>query len=118
MDANAPHHRRKLTRCPVANTVDVYNVLQGALLGRLVNVHREGLMLMSDTPIVTNHLYHLKLMLPTPLLGVDVIELTADCLWSRSIEGSTACWSGFHVIDISEKNLQLVEHLVDQFSEQ
>lgn len=107
------HYERRLERRAVAGVVEVYDTNRDIYVGRLVNIHSEGLMLMGDVALEPDHVYQLDLQLPTPLMGESTIHLGVDCLWVRDPEGSTAIWSGCHIIDASEKAHQQIEALLD-----
>lgn len=107
------HYQRRLERKAISGVVEIYDTNRDFYVGRLVNIHCEGLMLMGDVALEPEHVYQLDLQLPTPLLDESVIHLGVDCLWVRDPEGSTTAWSGCHIIDASEKARQQIEALLE-----
>ncbi len=110
------HYERRLKRHSVHGVVEVYDSNRDLYVGRLVNVHSEGLMLMGEVLLESDHVYQLDLQLPTPLRGDKVIHLGVDCLWVRSSDESTTNWSGFHIIDLSEKAREQISDLMMQMT--
>ncbi len=103
MNDQQPHtEQRRLQRHRLNVPVVVSDCNRNLQLGRLVDIHREGLMLMGDQPLQVDHVYQLDLHLPEPLEGLETLHLGVDCLWTRCDEGSSSHWSGFQIIDLSE----------------
>ena len=72
------NERRKLERHHVSNSLEVYDLDSGELLGRVVDLHTEGLMLLSERPIELNRSWALQVNLPMNLNGVS---------WTRKVAG-------------------------------
>jgi hypothetical protein len=70
-------NRRRQQRWPLFLYLRVYDVDGGALLGHMVDVHDEGMMLVSRAPIPLDHDYHLKVELPTEMASREPIRLRA-----------------------------------------
>jgi hypothetical protein len=109
--------QRKLPRHVLSGPVNVYDRASQSFLGRLVNVHTEGLMIMGNHPFTADCIYQLDLQLPQAIDGCDMIPLGVDCLWSRS-EDTHVHWAGCKIIDASEEALNQIEKLIKFFSEQ
>ena len=92
---------RKLKRHTVDSTIDVYDTLREASVGRLVNIHSRGLMLMGSVRLEPDHLYQFDLHLPEAVNGRDKIHLGVDCLWVREADDSDKHWAGCQIIDKS-----------------
>ena len=105
-------NQRKLRRVEVHQNIDVFNLISGLSVGRLVNIHREGLMIIGDSDMKADSLYQLSLRLPEPIEGQKEILLGVDCLWVRASEDQHQHWTGFHIIDISAQGLALIDSLV------
>lgn len=115
MDDNQKQDLRSLQRHALSEPVDVFDRLSQSLLGRLVNIHREGLMVMGSYPFDAERLYLLELKLAESINGRASIPLGVDCLWSRS-EESQMHWAGFKIIDASEEALGDIDTLIFAFS--
>jgi len=110
------HYERRLERHAISGVVEVYDANRDIYVGRLVNIHTEGLMLMGDSVMESDHVYQLDLQLATPLCGAETIHLGVDCLWVRNSEESSTHWSGYHIIDLSDLARQQIESLVSQLN--
>jgi hypothetical protein len=93
--------------------VDVHDAVNRIYLGRLVNIHQEGLMILGGEQLPHNNLYQLELQLSQPINGHDHIALGVDCIWSRRDEESTMFWAGCKVIDISDEALMDLAALIE-----
>ncbi len=115
MSETERHYERRLERCTVNSVVEVYDTNRDVYVGRLVNIHAEGLMLMGDAVMESDHVYQLDLQLPKAVCGEKTIHLGVDCLWVRTPEESTVKWSGFHIIDLSDLAREQIDALLEEF---
>ena len=104
--------QRRLQRHRLNVPVEVFDSNRNLRLGRLVDIHRQGLMLLGDQPLQVDSLYQLELRLPEPLQGDAVLLLGVDCLWTRGEEGASSHWSGLQIIDLSEHAERQIDDLV------
>ncbi len=102
-DIQQPSGRRR-ERYTLSEDVSVFDQNSNTLLGSLVNIHEDGLMLMSTSPLLlADHLYQLSIRLPEDILDSDELDVGVDCLWVKRSEDSSAIqWAGCQIIDISE----------------
>lgn len=117
MTDSSRSYERKLKRHEIADIIDVYDSVQDIYLGRLVNIHAEGLMLMGDVSLSADKLYQLALHLPEPVNGRSKVDVGVDCLWTRHSEDSAKHWSGCQIIDISTEGLEDIAGLVERLGE-
>lgn len=110
-------HDRELERHVIHGDVDVYDSLRDRYLGRLVNIHTQGLMVMGDWALEEDHLYSLDLHLPEPINDQLVIHLGVDCLWTREADLADKYWMGFAIIDASTEALSAIQRLVERLGE-
>jgi len=105
-------NQRRLSRRAIQQSITIVDVMTDQVLGRLVNIHREGFMLVGTGPVTVDSLYQLSLQLSVPVNGQNQIAVGGDCLWTRADEGGSQHWAGFHIIDISAQSLELIDALV------
>jgi len=105
-------NQRRLSRRAIQQRITIIDVMTEQVLGRLVNIHREGFMLVGARPVAVDSLYQLSLRLSVPVNGQSQIAVGGDCLWARTDDGSSQYWAGFHIIDISAQGLELIDLLV------
>ncbi len=109
-------NKRRLTRHPVDEGVVVKDEVTGAIVGRLANIHTEGLMVMGDMALVPENLYQLSLYLPKEISGHRYIGLGVDCLWVRDSgsESAPVFWSGCQIIDCSAEARAVLTGLIEE----
>jgi len=111
------NNQRALRRHQLSGVVEVYDVADASYLGRLVNIHSEGLMLMGDVLMSIDKLYQLTVNLPQPLIVNDKvfkkIDIAIDCLWVRESGDGSPHWAGCRIIDASDEPLAVVDKLVE-----
>jgi hypothetical protein len=108
--------QRRLPRYVLSGPVNVYDRVSQSFLGRLANVHTEGLMIMGNHPFIADCIYELDLQLPEPIEGCEMIPIGVDCLWSRS-EDTHLHWAGCKIIDASEEARRSIQTLIELFGE-
>lgn len=104
--------RRRKQRRRVLAEVSVRCEDTGDVLGTLVDLTREGLMLVGGRRIVPGRLFRLELLLPAAIEGNDRIELSARSLWTCRQPASTQRLTGFGDLAIDAANRTLLDHLL------
>ena len=108
--------RRSRERVHVGESVKVIDMMRDKELGKLVNLHQEGFMLISSERIEEGSLYQLRF---TPLPPADTLPeviVGAECLWVSKTDSGDQIWAGFHIMDLAEADLQRIEFLTKRFS--
>lgn len=108
---------RALQRHGIQDDVDVYDNLRDVYIGRLVNIHTQGLMIMGDVPMEEDKLYKLDLHLPEAINEHTSIHLGVDCLWTRNADHNGKHWAGFTIIDLSPQAAEDIRLLVEQLGQ-
>ena len=67
----------------MSSSLEVFDLDTGDHLGRVVDLHEEGLMLLSNRPVDLNRAFSLQVNLPMTLNGVNEFLLDAESLWNR-----------------------------------
>lgn len=107
-------HDRELERHNIHGDVDVYDSLRDLYIGRLVNIHAQGLMVVSDIALEEDRIYTLDLHLPEPVNEQLTIQLGVDCLWARDADLSGKRWMGFSIIDVSPQSSESIRALIER----
>lgn len=107
--------RRKLERHHVSSSLEVYDLDSGQLLGRVVDLHAEGLMLLSETPIELDRTWALQVNLPMTLNGVSEFTLDAESRWKRESIGGQQFWTGLQFTNLPDESRQCIEKMVSSF---
>jgi hypothetical protein len=105
--------KRKSSRKIVDEVLEVSDQITSARLGRVVNISAEGLMLLTQEPVVAGSIYQLKMELPTTD-GDDpqTIAFGAEAVWTTEASQPESFWTGFRIIDISSDDVLLIDELI------
>jgi hypothetical protein len=111
-DLTPQNYDRALHRHTVSNDVDVYDSLRDIYLGRLVNIHAQGLMLVGDVPLEEDRLYELDMHIPDVGDLRKVVRIGVDCLWTRAADQNGKHWTGFNIIDSTPQAAEIINELI------
>lgn len=106
------YEKRKLERKTVSTSLEVYDLDTGDHLGRVVDLHTEGLMLLSDKPIDLFKRFALQVSLPMTLNGLTEFFLDAESLWQRESLAGGQYWTGLHFTQLPEASRTCIEKMV------
>jgi len=115
MHTPSPQDRRKLKRRHVIFYSRVFNRNTGALLGHLMDITVEGLMLISETPIETGILYHLRMDLPEDVMAKAFLRFDVHCLWCKPDINPAFYNAGFKVLNMAQEDIDLIENMIDEY---
>ncbi|MEE9412757.1 MAG: PilZ domain-containing protein [Methylococcales bacterium] len=110
--------RRQYKRSRSPQLLTVIDIYADQQIGTLVDLSLGGILMMAMQPIPLHRVFQLQVKLPEKILGSDTIEFGAESVWGDPPEQMGTCWSGFHIIDISEENKALVTELVERWSQE
>jgi hypothetical protein len=85
-------------------------------VGVLVNVSTNGFMLASEGHHPDSGALHQLKLLETDSQALN-ITLGARCLWEDEASAEDTYWSGFEIIDISEKDQQILNNYIESLKE-
>jgi|TARA_R110000822_G_scaffold66105_8_gene161574 hypothetical protein len=104
--------KRRLERHIVSSSLEVYNLDTGQHLGRVVDLHSEGLMLLSDQPVELFQHYALQISLPMTLNGMKEFFVDAESLWRRESIAGGQHWTGMHFVKIPDEARHCIDRMV------
>jgi len=107
--------RRKLQRRQLIYYLRVFDRDTGELLGHLVDITTEGVMLISEAPLQTGKVFHLKMRLPEQMSGSKEIAFDAVSKWSKKDINPDFYDTGFQFVDIRAENKEFIEDLIYEF---
>ena len=105
--------KRRAIRRDVAVDLPLVDVNTGRVVGDLANISYEGFMILSNRDVAQNSVFQLSLALPKRINGVDAIYFGAESLWCSPSGKSSKFWVGFHLIDISKQDFQILQLFVE-----
>lgn len=91
-------NKRHIERHQLPCVLKVFNRITGQAIGQLGNASEDGLMLISQLPVLVGPDYDLQLRLPLLGGGHQFVNLTASCLWCREDQTPGHYDSGFMLL--------------------
>jgi hypothetical protein len=108
--------KRRLKRRNLILYLPIENMTDGSEFGRLVDVTREGLMSISPDQKEVGKIFSLKLSLPTTIGGEIELLLDGKAVWCRKDVNPEYYVTGIQFHDVSKKNTDVIELLIDYFA--
>ncbi len=84
-------------------------------IGHMVDISTEGMMLISEDPIKTDHVFELRMVLPVEIEGSREIIFFAKSKWCGEDENPDFYNTGFQLINLSPEHIKVIEYLVQKF---
>lgn len=106
------YEKRRLERTKLSTSLEVYDLDTGDHLGRVVDLHAEGLMLLSEQPIDLYRHFALQVSLPMTLNGLTEFFLDAESLWNRESIAGGQYWTGLHFTHLPDESRSCIEKMV------
>lgn len=106
---------RRLPRKKVDEPLEIFNAITNASLGSLVNITVEGFLLYSKTAITTGSIHQFVMPLPRTIDNYDKVSFGAEAVWTSTLEETNSHWSGFHIIDISDQERDVIGKLIEDW---
>lgn len=101
--------QRRARRKHVAEVIEVGNAITGAPMGRIGNLSRTGLMLISHEPVREDALYQLSFALPAPNGRMRTLEVGVHEQWSEPAAVPGQYWAGFRIIALGEDDAAVLD---------
>lgn len=108
-------NKRKMKRRHLIYYLRVFDVKTGQLIGHLVDITAEGVMLISDKPIETGKDYQFRMALPSEIFNTEELIFNAHSVWCRRDVNPDFFACGLRISDISEQDLDIIDHLITNF---
>jgi hypothetical protein len=116
LDGDLSMLNRRIKRHQLPCFLQVSNRYTGKTLGFLGNISEEGLMLISDLPLLVGAVFALSLQVPGDESGRRTLDVSARCLWSHEDETPGHFDSGFSLEIAPTEYFELIEALKYYFS--
>ena len=108
-------NKRNLKRRHLIYYLRVFDQKTKKPIGHLVDVTPEGIMVISEQPIITDIVFQLELILPVAYLGIEKLEFVARSVWCRQDVNPDFYDTGFQLLEVSREHFSVVETLIDEF---
>lgn len=94
--------------------IEVLDITRGQTVGHLANISVNGFMLVAREYVIQpNMVFQFRFFFPKRIMDKDTLDCGAESLWSDTVAGEGGCWVGFQIIDISESDVGVLKHLID-----
>lgn len=107
--------KRRYPRRHLVYYLRVFDVDSHKPIGHSVDHTPEGIMLISDDPIATDKVYHLKMILPAKIMKKKVLAFDAKSLWCRKDVNSDFFDTGFKLLNVTPKKSEIIKGLIEDF---
>jgi len=106
--------KRAYIRKPTNGLIEVLDVTRGITVGHLANISANGFLLVArEYEFQLDMVFQFRFYFPMPIMERDTIDCGAESLWSDPTVAEKGYWVGFHIIDISESDSKVLNHLID-----
>jgi hypothetical protein len=105
---------RKNKRVKPNIKIQVYDVIIGRSLGEVMNVSSDGILIACEKITEVGEMFQTDWTFDAR--GLKSISVGLECLWSEN-NYSSFCLSGFHIIDISEDDQDIIDRIISQSKE-
>jgi hypothetical protein len=103
---------RRSRRRSLDQLVQVSDAMTDTVIGRIGNISADGLMLITDVPVVEDGLMQLRFTLPDEH-GASTMEIGVHEQWTEPGAMPGQHWAGFRIIDIDTRDLDVLKRFVD-----
>lgn len=108
-------NKRRLKRRHLIYYLRVFDQSNGQLVGHLVDITKEGLMLISEQPLSVNETYHFRMVLPSEILSKVELTFTATVVWCKKDVNPDFYATGFSLSDIPTEDILIIESLIHRY---
>jgi hypothetical protein len=84
-------------------------------MGHLVDITKEGLMLISEQPLIDEKQYFFRMVLPAEILNKAELTFSATVIWCKKDVNPDFYATGFRLVSISEEDMVIVESLIHRY---
>ncbi len=107
--------RRSIPRRYLMFYSRVFNMKTGELVGHIVDITREGAMLISETPQESGVTFKFRMELPEEFSGKQFLTFEAKSVWCSQDIIPAFYDIGFQLLNVPQADIELIERLVEAF---
>lgn len=111
---------RKIERKNLRYYVEVFNRDTDELIGRMVDITKDGIRLFCKQPIDTSTVYPMRMNLPKSCEGSEQVVFDANSIWCKpktSDHGLTDYYdTGYQMMNLSVEDAQNIQSLIEEYS--
>lgn len=84
-------------------------------IGYAVDISKQGFMMTTGTPVESDALFQLKMLLPEEIQGDRYFKFSAMSRWCRQDQEPEKYNVGFQFADLSPEKVEIVNHIVEKY---
>jgi len=107
--------RRKFKRRYLMYYSRVFDRRTGRVIGYIVDLTPDGAMIISEDPIDQNISFRLRMDMPEDISDKEFIDFEAMSVWCRKDVDPHFWDNGFHLTDILEEDIHLIERMIAEY---
>jgi hypothetical protein len=108
-------NKRRLKRRHLIYYLRVFDQKSGQLVGHLVDITKEGMMLISEQALEPEKQYQFRMMLPTEILSKAEVMFTGTVIWSKKDVNPDFYASGFKLDSVATEDVVIIESLIHRY---
>jgi len=108
-------HKRSCAREQLIYDLRVFDQDTEELAGYLIDISDKGAMIVSESPISPNRVFHLTLEAPKEITNFPSMDIEAVSVWQNSQTHPIFFDTGFRFSSVSEQNKHCIHQLIEQF---
>ncbi|MDR2340492.1 MAG: PilZ domain-containing protein [Deltaproteobacteria bacterium] len=110
--------KRNMERRELIYYLKVRDVATDKELGRMVDIHREGLLLMGDRKLQAGKEYNISIEMPKAMMdqGIKNVGLKAVVMWAKNSQTTSFLENGLKFIDPSTDAQRTIDKLIEFFA--
>ncbi len=111
------YNRRNETRKSTSDYFLVYNTETEELIGRVMDMHLDGTMLISETPVPVPSTIKCRMVLPEMIGRHKYLHIEAESIWCR--QNLRLGWfeTGYKIVGLSETDREIINELIDEWTD-
>lgn len=110
-----PLEKRKLKRRHLIYYLRIFDSNTNELIGHLIDIHPEGMMLITEDPIKTKAIFHLRMVLPKGIIKREQLKFDAKFKWCKKDVNPDFYDIGFQLLNVPAKKIEIIESLIEDF---
>lgn len=110
--------QRRAVRYQISFYLRIFNKTTNEAIGHVVDMSATGMKILADRPVAVDTEYTLFVDLKTATNFKPEVMFSARCVWVREDPMSGAYNCGFHLVNVTEEQQDIINRLIEQFGDQ
>ncbi len=106
--------KRTLKRRHLIYYLQVIDRDKDEAIGFLVDITTNGIMLMNESPVEVDKIFHLKIQLQTDLSQQGFLNFEAKSKWCKKSINADLYDTGFELLDVTTKDFSGIEDIITE----